>query len=257
MPNVDARLAILRVLFRRSPHDLSAITLQSIASRTHGFVGADLASLVHTASVNAIRRSLLPSSSTAVGDMRLSEADIEAALLVTRPSAMREVFIEAPKVRWSDVGGQEQVKRRLKESVEWPLRHPETFKRLGIRPPAGVLLYGPPGCSKTLIARALATEAGLNFIAIKGPEVRSLELLFVLGCYDTAHRSSTSMSGSQSERCAKSSAKRERLRRRFSSWCVLIRSLPSTAIRELHRTKWTRLPRHAMRATAPRRPIAY
>lgn len=104
--------------------------------------------------------------------MRLTLPDLEASLLVTRPSAMREVFIETPKVRWEDVGGQDHVKRRLRESVEWPLRHPETFKRLGIRPPGGMLLYGPPGCSKTLIARALATEAALNFIAVKGPEVR-------------------------------------------------------------------------------------
>ena len=94
-------------------------------------------------------------------------------MLETRPSAMREVFLETPKVYWDDIGGQEVVKARLRESVEWPLLHPETFKRLGVRPPRGILLYGPPGCSKTLIAKALATEGGLNFIAIKGPEVRS------------------------------------------------------------------------------------
>lgn len=84
---------------------------------------------------------------------------------------MREVFLETPKVYWTDIGGQEIVKARLKESVEWPLLHPESFKRLGVRPPRGILLYGPPGCSKTLIAKALATEGGLNFIAVKGPEV--------------------------------------------------------------------------------------
>lgn len=84
---------------------------------------------------------------------------------------MREVYLETPKVYWSDIGGQADVKARLRECVEWPLLHPETFKRLGVRPPRGILLYGPPGCSKTLIAKALATEGGLNFIAVKGPEV--------------------------------------------------------------------------------------
>lgn len=104
--------------------------------------------------------------------MRLNEVDVESAMLVTRPSAMREVFLELPQVRWSDIGGQEHVKQKLRECVEWPLTRKDTFKRLGIRPPTGILLYGPPGNSKTLIAKAMATEAGLNFLAVKGPEVR-------------------------------------------------------------------------------------
>lgn len=105
--------------------------------------------------------------------MRMNAADMEAAFLTTRPSAMREVFLEVPKVKWEDIGGQASIKQRLKESVEWPLTRKATFERLGFKPPAGVLLYGPPGCSKTLIAKAVATEAGLNFMAVKGPEVRS------------------------------------------------------------------------------------
>ncbi|CAG8774856.1 4233_t:CDS:2, partial [Cetraspora pellucida] len=80
------------------------------------------------------------------------------------------ILLEVPKVYWSDIGGQQEVIQKLKESIEWPLQHPEAFSRLGIKPPKGILLYGPPGCSKTLMAKALATEAGLNFIAIKGPE---------------------------------------------------------------------------------------
>ncbi|GAA6058781.1 hypothetical protein JCM10212_001897 [Sporobolomyces blumeae] len=180
VPDVAARLSILRVLLRRTPHELSEATLQSIAARTHGFVGADLSSLVHTAGLTAIKRSYSLLSSTAtsatsttssLASMRLLAADLETALLSTRPSAMREVFLETPKVYFNDIGGQEHVKAKLKESVEWPLLHPETFKRLGVAPPRGVLLYGPPGCSKTLIAKALATEGGLNFIAVKGPEV--------------------------------------------------------------------------------------
>lgn len=137
--------------------------------------------------------------------MRLIEADIEEAFRTARPSAMREVFLEVPKVHWNDIGGQSDVKQKLKESVEWPLTRKATFERLGFRPPAGVLLYGPPGCSKTLIAKAVATEAGLNFMAVKGPEVNSFpslrrgsmesRVLTSVLC-----RSLTSSSASQSER---------------------------------------------------------
>lgn len=178
MPDAASRLSILEVLLRRSPHSLEPAALNSIAARTHGFVGADLSSLVHTAGLNAIKRCFNLFSSLAPGapsppltNLKLSTDDLEHALLSTRPSAMREVFLETPKVYWSDIGGQEVVKARLKESVEWPLLHPEAFRRLGVKPPRGILLYGPPGCSKTLIAKALATEGGLNFIAVKGPEV--------------------------------------------------------------------------------------
>lgn len=179
VPDVASRLSILRVLLRRTPHgSLDPSVLPSIAARTHGFVGADLSSLVHTAGLNAIKRSFSSAAPSASSPSSLVGAEIiasdfESALLATRPSAMREVFLETPKVAWSDIGGQAHVKARLRESVEWPLTHPEAFKRLGVRPPRGVLLYGPPGCSKTLIAKALASEGGLNFIAVKGPEVRA------------------------------------------------------------------------------------
>nr|CAH7716449.1 unnamed protein product [Callosobruchus chinensis] len=86
---------------------------------------------------------------------------------------MREVQIEVPNVKWSDIGGQERLKLILKQSIEWPLKHPESFLRLGVTPPKGVLMFGPPGCSKTMIAKALATESGLNFLSIKGPELFS------------------------------------------------------------------------------------
>jgi len=104
-------------------------------------------------------------------DVNLTMQDMELALAEIRPSAMREILLEVPKTYWSDIGGQSDIIQKLRESIEWPLSHPEAFARLGIRPPKGILLYGPPGCSKTLMAKALATEAGLNFIAIKGPEV--------------------------------------------------------------------------------------
>lgn len=101
----------------------------------------------------------------------LTSSDLSAGLTLVQPSAMRSVFLETPAVRWADIGGQSYVQQKLRECVEWPLRHPEAFARLGVRAPKGVLLYGPPGCSKTLTAKALATESGLNFIAVKGPEV--------------------------------------------------------------------------------------
>ncbi|CAH9062289.1 unnamed protein product [Cuscuta europaea] len=97
--------------------------------------------------------------------------DFESARFKVRPSAMREVIIEVPKVNWEDVGGQKEVKMQLMEAVEWPQKHQEAFKRIGTRPPTGVLMFGPPGCSKTLLARAVASEAGLNFLAVKGPEL--------------------------------------------------------------------------------------
>ena len=162
--------------------------LQSIASQTHGFVGADLAALVREAGTKTIKRivfstsqpygtSVLPPSlpRLATSDpttiQTITYADFLASLPHIRPSALRSVLLENPQVRWSDIGGQRQIRQKLREVVEWPLQHPEAFDRLGVRPPRGVLLYGPPGCSKTLIAKALATESGINFIAVRGPEV--------------------------------------------------------------------------------------
>lgn len=142
--------------------------LESIASSTHGYVGADLAAVVRTAGTVAIKRSL---HTATVTPAVLATTDLVHAVTAHHPSALREHAIETPTTKWSDIGGQATVRQRLKESVEWPLVHPEAFKRLGVTPPKGVLLYGPPGCSKTLTAKALASESGINFIAVKGPEV--------------------------------------------------------------------------------------
>ncbi|KAF8531969.1 AAA family ATPase [Gautieria morchelliformis] len=170
IPDATARRAILDVLLSRTPHSLTAAQLESLAARTHGYVGADLGAVVRDAGTLAIKRHL---SSFPSGDVQtvLTLSDILSALTSIRPSALREVFVETPQVLWSDIGGQATVKQKLKECVEWPLLHPATFERLGVSPPKGVLLYGPPGCSKTLTAKALATESGINFIAIKGPEL--------------------------------------------------------------------------------------
>lgn len=163
-------MAILKVLLAKTPHSLLDAELEALAARTHGYVGADLGAVVRDAGTLAIKRHL---SSPPSGDAQtlLTLPDMLSSLTSIRPSALREVFIETPQVLWSDIGGQAVVKQKLKECVEWPLLHPATFERLGVSPPKGVLLYGPPGCSKTLTAKALATESGINFIAIKGPEV--------------------------------------------------------------------------------------
>ncbi|KIR27535.1 AAA family ATPase [Cryptococcus deuterogattii 99/473] len=170
VPDVKGRREILDIMLSKIPHSLSEEDLSSLAARTHGYVGADLFSLVRESASAAISRFHL-SSSPSHSEPVLTNVDILSTLPSIRPSAMREVFVETPTVRWSDIGGQQDVKQKLKECIEWPLMHKDTFKRLGVEAPRGVLLYGPPGCSKTMTAKALATESGINFIAVKGPEL--------------------------------------------------------------------------------------
>jgi AAA family ATPase len=153
----------------RIDQDLAVIS--QISRVTHGYVGADLDSLAREAAACAVRRACMEGTGTA--SVQILPSDLHAALRVVQPSALREVSVEVPHVRWSDIAGQEATKRRLLEAVEWPLTHAEAFKRMGIRPPRGVLLYGPPGCSKTLMAKAMATESSMNFISVKGPELFS------------------------------------------------------------------------------------
>ncbi|RZC40441.1 spermatogenesis-associated protein 5 [Asbolus verrucosus] len=162
-PNPKSRKNILNKLLKGVSHDLTETDINEIALNTHGFVGADLVSLCSRAGLNASRRQ---AQNIALEDFRLAQKYV-------RPSAMREVQVEVANVRWSDIGGQENLKLILKQAVEWPLIHPKSFIRLGVTPPKGVLMFGPPGCSKTMIAKALATESGLNFISIKGPELFS------------------------------------------------------------------------------------
>ncbi|KAH8155321.1 uncharacterized protein LAJ45_00331 [Morchella importuna] len=182
IPDVDSRREILEVLMKELPFEGregkgKEEFVKELAARTHGFVGADLESLVRTGFTVGLKRLELvegQKEEKMEEEVVIRENDIEAALKDVRPTAMREIFLEPPKVRWSDIGGQEEVKQRLREAVEWPLTHPEVFSRLGGTPRKGLLLYGPPGCSKTLTAKALATEAGLNFMAVKGPELFSM-----------------------------------------------------------------------------------
>ncbi|ODV64979.1 AAA+-type ATPase, partial [Hyphopichia burtonii NRRL Y-1933] len=172
IPDVEARKDILAKQFAKMNSNKYTLTEQDIvavASKTHGYVGADLTALCRESVMKAINRGL--KSGVDQKELKLDLQDVEDALPDIRPSAMREIFLEMPKVYWSDIGGQEELKQKLTEVVQLPLEAAASFSSLGITAPKGVLLYGPPGCSKTLTAKALATESGLNFLAVKGPEI--------------------------------------------------------------------------------------
>jgi len=183
IPDREGRREVLQVHTRGMPikRDKEGHwkELDYFADITHGFVGADLAALAREAAMSALRRYLPeidldePIPSKLLQEMEVRQDDFKEALKDVEPSALREVMVEIPKVKWDQVGGLEEVKQKLKETVEWPLTNPEGFERLGITPPRGMVLYGPPGTGKTLIAKAVATESSANFIAIKGPEVMS------------------------------------------------------------------------------------
>ena len=155
--------------------------LVEISSITHGFVGADLSSLAKEGAMIVLRRLMPdlnleeeePIPKEMLDRMFITLKDFKDALKVVRPSAMREVYVEVPNIKWNQVGGLDTAKMELIEAVEWPLKRPEAFKRLGVRPPRGILLYGPPGTGKTLLAKAVATESEANFISVKGPELLS------------------------------------------------------------------------------------
>jgi len=179
VPVKDARYEILQIHTRGMPLT-EGVDLKKLAAMTHGYTGADLAALGRETAMKALRR-YLPEINleeervppNVLEKMEIRMEDFAHAYKEITPTAMREVYIEVPTVHWDQVGGLEDVKEELKEAVEWPLKNPEVFSRMGIRPPKGILLFGPPGCGKTLLARAVATESEANFITIKGPEVFS------------------------------------------------------------------------------------
>jgi len=179
VPDKQARHEILQIHTRGMPL-AEDVDLKKLGEMAHGYTGADLAALGRETAMKALRRYLpeinleeerVPPS--VLEKMEVLMDDFSQAYKEITPTAMREVYIEVPTVHWTDIGGLENVKGELREAVEWPLKNPEVFKRMGIRPPKGILLYGPPGCGKTLLARAVATESEANFITIKGPEVFS------------------------------------------------------------------------------------
>ncbi len=179
VPDRDGRLQILQVHTRGMPL-ADEVDLEDLADRTHGYVGADLASLARESAMEAVRR-LLPEidldkdevAPEVLAKLEVTREDLERAFTGLSPSAMREVAIETPNVRWSEVGGLEAPRQELAEAVEWPLRYGALYSHMKAEVPRGVLLHGPPGTGKTLLAKALATESGVNFIGIKGPELLS------------------------------------------------------------------------------------
>lgn len=209
IPNALARTEIIKTIVGLSV-STKDVFLERVGERTHGFTGSDLNALIRLAGWESVyrrgygspgpERSPKPNGETdsaqngehifIIDDYELTQEDIDKALLRIRPTALREIFLEVPKVRWTDIGGQEHVKQSLKEALEWQLKasavksmqppasnvsqNPLRMQRLGIQPKKGLLLYGPPGCSKTLTAKALATESGFNFLAVKGAELLNM-----------------------------------------------------------------------------------
>ncbi|PIZ91878.1 AAA family ATPase [Candidatus Micrarchaeota archaeon CG_4_10_14_0_2_um_filter_55_9] len=176
VPDKRGRREILEIHTRGMP--MEDVSIDDLAAHTHGFVGADLQSLCKEAAMLALRR-VLPKMNLEdeeipkhiLEELKVNKKDFEDALKGIQPSALREVFVEIPNVKWEDVGGLKEAKREIIEAIELPLKSPEAFTRLGIRPVKGILLYGPPGTGKTLLAKAVATESEANFIAVRGPEM--------------------------------------------------------------------------------------
>jgi len=184
VPNRNDRLEILQIHTRGMPLAKDTgqdkdVDLEKIANNTHGFVGADLTALCKESAMKALRR-YFPETcldreipDEILNEIIITASDFNDAQKGIEPSAMREVMVEIPEVRWDEVGGLQQIKQEIKESIEWPLGYPERFKEMGVQPPKGILLYGPPGTGKTLIAKAVATGTNANFISIRGPQLLS------------------------------------------------------------------------------------
>ncbi|MFO1533728.1 MAG: AAA family ATPase, partial [Thermoplasmatota archaeon] len=178
VPDKQGRLEILQIQTRNMPK-AEDVDLEDLADSTYGFVGADLMALAREGAMKALRRYLpeidldQPVPTELLERMMVTLEDFKGALKVVDPSALREFLVEVPNVTWETVGGLGDVKQQLKEAVEWPLEDPESFERMGIKPPRGILLYGPPGTGKTLLAKAVANQSGANFLSVKGPEVLS------------------------------------------------------------------------------------
>jgi len=179
LPDKQGRLEILQIHTRNMPL-AKDVNLVRLAEMTHGYTGADLAALVREAAMNALRRYLpkidlnqerIPPE--ILDEMVVTFDDFMKAFKEIVPSGLREIYVEVPEIRWTDIGGLEDVKEELREIVEYPLKFRDAYEALGIEVPKGVLLFGPPGTGKTLLAKAVATESGANFIAVRGPEVLS------------------------------------------------------------------------------------
>ncbi|MCD1294728.1 AAA family ATPase [Methanocella sp. CWC-04] len=179
VPDKAGRKEIFQIHTRAMPLTPD-VSLDELSDLTYGFVGADIAALCKEAAMNVLRR-VLPKldlkdqtiPQEVLEQLRVTRQDFEESLRIIQPSALREIMIEVPNVTWEDIGGLKDVKMLLREAVEWPLRFPESFKRVGVEAPKGVLLYGPPGTGKTLLAKAIANESQANFITAKGSDLLS------------------------------------------------------------------------------------
>jgi transitional endoplasmic reticulum ATPase len=179
IPDQRGRLEILHIHTRGMPLGQD-VDLGKMSQITHGFVGADLEALCREAAMNALRK-IMPSIDFQLDEipyetllrLEVTMNDFNEALKDVEPSAIREVFVEVPNVRWEDIGGLDDVKQKLVEVVEWPIKYPDLFQQANMKPPKGILLSGPPGTGKTLVAKALANESEINFISVKGPELMS------------------------------------------------------------------------------------
>jgi transitional endoplasmic reticulum ATPase len=180
VPDENGRLEIFRI-HTRNMKLADDVDPESIARQTHGFVGADMASLCTEAAMQCIREKMdvidiedETIDAEVLAAMAVSNEHFKYALGVANPASLRETVVEIPNVSWADIGGLEDVKRELKELVQYPIEHPEKFEKFGMSPSRGVLFYGPPGCGKTLLAKAVANECQANFISVKGPELLTM-----------------------------------------------------------------------------------
>merc|ERR1712227_36474 len=180
IPDAIGRLEILRI-HTKNMKLADDVDLEQIASETHGHVGADLAALCSEAALQQIRGKMdlidleeETIDAEVMDSLAVTHEDFKWAMKQSNPSALRETVVEVPNVTWADIGGLESVKRELQELVQYPVEHPEKFLKFGMTPSKGVLFYGPPGCGKTLLAKAIANECQANFISIKGPELLTM-----------------------------------------------------------------------------------
>merc|ERR1740139_1335303 len=180
VPDDNGRLEILRI-HTKNMKLAADVKLEDISANTHGFVGADLAQLCTEAALTCIREKMdlidleeETIDAEVLDSMAVSQEHFTAAMGSCNPSSLRETVVEVPNVKWDDIGGLEETKRSLQEMILYPIDHPEKFEKFGMQPSRGVLFYGPPGCGKTLLAKAVASECSANFVSIKGPELLTM-----------------------------------------------------------------------------------
>ena len=173
LPNFLQRKNLLEYILKDFNHNLQINEIENLADKSHGFVPGDFVKLFKEAYLHTELFEKNNNDNNSKENKIITKEIIDSCLGDIKPINLKDIIIDIPKVKWEEIGGNKEIINKIRQSIEWPLKNPKAFKRLGITPPNGTLLYGPPGCSKTLIAKALATESGLNFFAVKGPELFS------------------------------------------------------------------------------------